>query len=244
MIHSRRWLRSATVAGLVLQAGCATITRGTTDEVWFESDPAGARVHLQPSTIDCVTPCAQELTRKREYLVFFEKEGYEPAQVRLTPKFVGAGAAGFAGNVLLGGVVGMGVDQITGASKVLRPNPVKVTLVPVTTPPVPLPARAAVAELTVTPTAVSTPAADATPDASVLQTTPPPASLAVSCIQPALVDREICLGRLRLGMTKSDAIALLGTPDGTSRDQMTFRYGDRYLKFDAADVVAAIGDKP
>lgn len=244
MIHSRRWLLSAMVAGLVSQAGCATITRGTTDEVWFESVPVAARVHLQPSTIDCVTPCAQELTRKREYLVTFEKEGYEPAQVRLSPKFTGAGAAGFAGNVILGGVIGMGVDQITGASKVLRPNPVQVTLVPITTPPVPLPPRAAVAELTVTATALSTPMAEATPDASALQTTPPPATLAASCIQPALVDREICLGRLRLGMTKADSVALLGAPDGTSRDQMTFRYGDRYLKFDGAGSLVAISDKP
>jgi hypothetical protein len=36
-----------------------------------------------------------------------------------------------AGNVLLGGIVGAAVDVITDATKDLRPNPVKVTLVPV-----------------------------------------------------------------------------------------------------------------
>jgi hypothetical protein len=34
-----------------------------------------------------------------------------------------------AGNVLLGGVIGAGVDAATGATKQLKPNPVQVTLV-------------------------------------------------------------------------------------------------------------------
>lgn len=40
----------------------------------------------------------------------------------------GAGAAGMAGNVILGGVNGAGVDAATGATKRLVPNPVRVTL--------------------------------------------------------------------------------------------------------------------
>jgi hypothetical protein len=35
-----------------------------------------------------------------------------------------------AGNVLVGGVIGLGVDMYTGASQDLVPNPVKVTLEP------------------------------------------------------------------------------------------------------------------
>lgn len=42
----------------------------------------------------------------------------------------GSGAAGFAGNVLLGGVVGMGVDAATGATLEHTPNPVNATLRP------------------------------------------------------------------------------------------------------------------
>lgn len=41
----------------------------------------------------------------------------------------GAGAAGMAGNVLIGGVIGAGVDAGTGATKDLRPNPLSVQLV-------------------------------------------------------------------------------------------------------------------
>ncbi len=41
-----------------------------------------------------------------------------------------AGAAGFAGNVLVGGVVGMAVDAATGATLEHYPNPVVLKLVP------------------------------------------------------------------------------------------------------------------
>jgi len=42
---------------------------------------------------------------------------------------VGAGAAGMAGNVILGGLIGAAVDAGSGAMKDLKPNPVKVTMV-------------------------------------------------------------------------------------------------------------------
>ena len=59
------------------------------------------------------------------------KEGYEPQIIPLTKEIPGTGAAGFAGNVLLGGLVGMGVDAATGAAMDHKPNPVIVTLQPV-----------------------------------------------------------------------------------------------------------------
>ena len=40
----------------------------------------------------------------------------------------GAGGAAMAGNVLIGGVIGAGVDSVTGAAKVLSPNPLKIEL--------------------------------------------------------------------------------------------------------------------
>ena len=41
-----------------------------------------------------------------------------------------SGAAGFAGNLLLGGVIGMGVDAATGPATDHKPNPVIVTMQP------------------------------------------------------------------------------------------------------------------
>jgi hypothetical protein len=51
--------------------------------------------------------------------------------VTLTKEVPATGAAGFAGNVLAGGLVGMGVDAVTGAAQDHKPNPVIVTLQPV-----------------------------------------------------------------------------------------------------------------
>jgi hypothetical protein len=76
--------------------------------------------------------------------VTVNKEGYEPQIIALTKEIPGTGAAGFAGNLLLGGVVGMGVDAVTGAALDHRPNPVIVTLqplAPVAPPPKPRPPR-------------------------------------------------------------------------------------------------------
>lgn len=50
--------------------------------------------------------------------------------IEIKTKVVGAGAAGFAGNVLIGGVIGMGVDAATGAALDHYPNPAHIELVP------------------------------------------------------------------------------------------------------------------
>ncbi len=59
------------------------------------------------------------------------KEGYEPLEVDVIHKMSDGGAAGFAGNILLGGPVGAVVDAGSGATQDLFPNPIKVVLVPV-----------------------------------------------------------------------------------------------------------------
>jgi len=43
----------------------------------------------------------------------------------------GNGAAGLARNILVGGVIGVGVDAVTGATLDHFPNPAVITLVPV-----------------------------------------------------------------------------------------------------------------
>jgi hypothetical protein len=79
--------------------------------------------------------------RNAEITVTINKEGYEPQTIPLTKEIPGSGAAGFAGNLLLGGVVGMGVDAVTGAALDHKPNPVIVTLQPLA-PVSPRPERA------------------------------------------------------------------------------------------------------
>ncbi len=114
---------------LGLAGGCATITRGTTEAFVIESEPPGAHVRLSTGET-CRTPCTLKKKRKESFVVHIEKPGYEPVEVQVTNQVAGAGAAGMAGNVILGGLIGAAVDAGSGAMLELVPNPVKVRLVP------------------------------------------------------------------------------------------------------------------
>lgn len=113
-----------------LLCGCATVTRGTTNQVTVNSDPVGAEAISSTGLICPMTPCTWEISRKSEFAVTFKKQGYQTQQVQVGTKLAGGGAAGFAGNVLIGGIVGMGVDAASGATMEHYPNPVFVTLRP------------------------------------------------------------------------------------------------------------------
>jgi hypothetical protein len=101
--------------------------------------PPGATAELSglDNPTACVTPCVVVAKRSADITVTINKEGYEPQVIPLTKEIPGTGAAGFAGNVLVGGLVGMGVDAYTGAAQDHKPNPVNVTLQPLAPPPSP-----------------------------------------------------------------------------------------------------------
>lgn len=111
-------------------AACATVTRGSKDAWVVNTEPSGAKVETSNGHQCPSTPCAIKISRKAEFTATITKAGYKTATVSVTHKTANAGAAGIAGNVLLGGVIGLGVDVATGASQDLTPNPVNLTLEP------------------------------------------------------------------------------------------------------------------
>ena len=116
-------------------AGCASITRGTTEQITVTTEPAGAVVRTSMNHSCPTTPCTFQVGRKDEFIVTASKPGYHDASMPVKTKVAGAGAAGFAGNVLLGGVIGMGVDAATGATLEHYPSPVVLALQPIQAPP-------------------------------------------------------------------------------------------------------------
>jgi hypothetical protein len=112
--------------------GCASVTRGTTENISVATTPAGATAEITGLEIPtaCVTPCVVQAKRSADITVTVSKDGYEPQTIPLTKEIPGSGAAGFAGNLLAGGLIGMGVDAATGAAQDHKPNPVIVTLQP------------------------------------------------------------------------------------------------------------------
>ena len=131
-------IRSTVLICLAIStAGCGTVTRGTKQGVKFVSEPSGASVLVQRAQKvdmrwDCVTPCELQLSRKRDFNVTFELEGYKPAEGRLASR-LGAkgGATAVPGNFLFGGPIGFAVDAGTGANMQLKPDPMKAVLAPV-----------------------------------------------------------------------------------------------------------------
>ena len=116
-------------------SACATVTKGSNDTVFMTSQPSEAKVVFEDTTLkyqpkSCVTPCEIELNRKRTYNATVSKAGYEDFVVVMVPKVSTSGGTAMAGNLLLGGVIGAGVDGLTGAMKDLTNNNLDVILGP------------------------------------------------------------------------------------------------------------------
>lgn len=132
-------------------AGCATVTRGTTEELVVESEPAGARVAIQkqpeiltlaeqqerqieeaasPDIQIATTPARLTLDRNGRYQVRIELEGYRSVEVKVGHENSAGGSTALMGNLLIGGAVGMAVDAGSGSTRRLYPNPIFVKLEP------------------------------------------------------------------------------------------------------------------
>ncbi len=116
------------VAASLALSGCATITRGSDDVLVINSTPQGAQVQLSNGMSCTSTPCSFKLPRRSDIGVTVSKQGCRSVVTNVTHKTADGGAAAIAGNVLVGGIIGLGVDAATGASQELIPNPVNVTL--------------------------------------------------------------------------------------------------------------------
>ncbi len=125
------------VSAAVTVAGCGTVVRGTKQGVKFISEPPGASVMVVrakkvDTRDDCIAPCELQLSRKRDFDVTFELDGYKPAHGRLASR-LGAkgGATAVPGNFVLGGGIGFIVDAGTGANMQLKPDPMRARLAPI-----------------------------------------------------------------------------------------------------------------
>jgi PEGA domain len=115
------------VCSVALLSACATVTRGTTNKIQIMSEPSGAAVKTSLNQT-CTTPCTLTVGRKDEFAITVSLAGYRDEIVEIKTRIAGEGAAGFVGNVIVGGVIGMGADAVTGATLEHFPNPVEVKL--------------------------------------------------------------------------------------------------------------------
>jgi hypothetical protein len=112
---------------VLILSGCATVTRSPYERFIIETEPHGAEVKLS-SGETCITPCNLLKKRNEPFSCHIEKSGFAPVEISIESKVAGAGAAGFAGNAAIGGVIGAGVDIYSGAALGLYPNPAIIQL--------------------------------------------------------------------------------------------------------------------
>jgi hypothetical protein len=152
--------RTLVLVGVSLAlAACATVTRGTTSQVQFRTEPPGALAVTSLSQT-CMTPCTITMNRKDEFAVRFSLAGYKDTTVEVRTQLAGTGVLGVAGNAVVGGIIGVGVDVVTGSALDHVPNPVVVSLERIGTPntrpvpprspgriasPIPIPSRSGIA---------------------------------------------------------------------------------------------------
>lgn len=130
---TRHFLTLALLGSAILVSGCATVTRGSSEDVQFNSTPSGATVTTSLGN-SCVTPCTIEIGRRDTFTATF-KLGDETREVFVDTQVAGEGVAvAGVGNALLGGVIGVGVDVATGAGLDHVPNPVVVDFTPPAAP--------------------------------------------------------------------------------------------------------------
>lgn len=110
-------------------AGCATILGGgSSQSVSLASEPAGARFIVKSSSgLQAAAgnaPQGIRLARKNEYQVEFTAPGFQPQTVALAK-----GINGWIwGNLIVGWILGFGIDFILGSAYKLEPSVVTVTM--------------------------------------------------------------------------------------------------------------------
>jgi hypothetical protein len=113
----------AVVAIMLAVTGCATMTRGTTQVVAINTPGVpGATCTLSSSSIGtqtAVTPGTVTLQKGRDNVsVHCSKECYQDGAGVIASNMEGM----TAGNILLGGVIGIGVDAASGAMNSYTPG--------------------------------------------------------------------------------------------------------------------------
>lgn len=126
------------LAGMLASlTGCASIISGRHVDIPINSTPSGANVSVRNSdgelVAQAVTPARVSLKRGRgvlrrppKYIATIDKPGYETQSVQLNPSV----NPWIAGNLVLGGVIGLAADSATGAMWRFSPGEVNYVLDP------------------------------------------------------------------------------------------------------------------
>ena len=113
-----------------LLIGCASIVRGGSEKLVIQSNPSGAQVTLSTGQ-SATTPFEFEVKRKGVIFVSISKDGYKTIETSIISSIDGTSlGVGTVANLIFLPVVNDIVDYKTGANYSHKPNPLIVTLIP------------------------------------------------------------------------------------------------------------------
>ena len=98
------------VVSFLTMTGCATLFQGTSANVSMESSPVQADVYVNGQLMGR-TPLQLKLATKKEYVVEFRAEGYQPRTYHINNRV----GAGWIILDVLGGLIPVIIDAATGA---------------------------------------------------------------------------------------------------------------------------------
>lgn len=118
---TRKVLLAVAFCGLILLtgSGCATIICGSTQKIPISSTPSGAKVTADTGT-SIVTPGSIVLERKSAHTLVAEYPGRGQQQQKLEKKLNNW----VWGNILIGGLIGLVIDIVSGSINELQPKEV------------------------------------------------------------------------------------------------------------------------
>lgn len=117
----------------MLFSGCATVIKTPVQRISVRTDPPGANVVLSTGEKG-VTPFSVWKGRSKNFSVNVYKTGYKPISVNVNSRKSISGVVATVGNVAIGGLIGVGVDWLTGATNELYPSGIQIRLAPSDSP--------------------------------------------------------------------------------------------------------------
>jgi len=124
------WAIAPLICLQLLTAGCATLTKGSSQTVTVNTDPTGAVCTLtrEGKTIAIINPTPGSMPVEKagdNISVICKKQGYQDAAGTLASEFQEM----TFGNILFGGLIGLAVDAASGALN-NYPEMVTITMIP------------------------------------------------------------------------------------------------------------------
>jgi hypothetical protein len=114
---------------ITLIVGCASIMKGSDQQIKIKSTPSAAKVVVKSTDglvmFDGTTPATVKLTKKKEYIVTVTMEGYKESTANITKQGI---EGWFWGNIICGGLIGIVVDITSGAINKLGPEEISIEM--------------------------------------------------------------------------------------------------------------------